>query len=230
MEYQMDFIDMMKVMKADEEAEIPHPKFSIIIPAHNSGDFNWRAFESISKQTFTDYELIVVCDSCEDDTKEVAEVYTKNVIVIDAHNDGIARNAGIDAAKGDWILFMDDDDWWLHDYVLEILDPVCKGDSFDILCFGFIWKGIGPIAPVKENNGLWPNVWSKVWRRKFIENIRFKNVPMESDLHFTRDVIAEGARINILDTHLYYYNYMRKGSQTELAARREDEEREEIHD
>lgn len=96
-------------------------KFSIIIPAYNSAGYIRKALDSIQIQSFTDYELIVVCDSCTDDTRAIAEEYGAKVEEVDCHCDGGTRNRGLDIAQGEWILFMDDDDWWLHEYVLEQL-------------------------------------------------------------------------------------------------------------
>ena len=53
-------------------------KFSIIIPAHNSAGYIQNALDSVAEQTFTDYELIVVCDSCTDNTEEIAKEYGIN--------------------------------------------------------------------------------------------------------------------------------------------------------
>ena len=59
-------------------------RFSIIIPAFNSASYIKRALDSIKEQTFEDYELIVVCDSCIDNTKEIAEQYADKVYDITA--------------------------------------------------------------------------------------------------------------------------------------------------
>ncbi len=91
------------------------PKFSIIIPAHNSAKFIKKALDSVKIQTFKDYELIVVCDACTDKTAEIARKYTDKVIKVDFTNEGRTRNVGLDAAVGDWILWIDDDDWWMHE-------------------------------------------------------------------------------------------------------------------
>ena len=93
------------------------PFFSVIVPEHNSAEFMRRGLDSIRMQTFKDYELIVVCDSCEDRTAEIAREYTDKVFEIQAKRCGFARNKGLDEATGEWILFMDDDDWfpdWKH--------------------------------------------------------------------------------------------------------------------
>lgn len=199
-------------------------KFSIIIPAHNSAAFIEKALRSIRNQTFTDYELIVVCDACEDRTAEVARMYANEVVVTGFGRDGLARNAGLDIASGEYVLFMDDDDWWLHEYVLQQLaDRLYETSLTDVLCFGFVWKGVGYKANTLGR--IWPNVWSKCWRRSFIGDTRFTDVKMESDLYFTREMMAKitsNEQVDIWPMPLYYYNYMRPGSQTEIANRSEE--------
>ena len=193
------------------------PKFSIIIPAYNSAAFIKKGLDSIRKQSNTDYELIVVCDACEDHTASIARMYTNNVLEVNYHRDGLARNAGLDIAAGEWVLFMDDDDWWLHEFVLEELAGEIARQEFDVLAFGFIWKGIGVTYPLREGNLLWPNVWSKLWRRSFIGDTRFSSVWSVSDHGFTQAVLNKMPRLVTWDMPLYYYNYMRKGSITEIS-------------
>ena len=60
------------------------PFFSVIVPEHNSAEFMRKGLESIKAQSFTDYELIVVCDACEDNTAEIAREYTDKVFEIEA--------------------------------------------------------------------------------------------------------------------------------------------------
>ena len=109
-------------------------KFSIIIPAHNSAGYIQNALDSVAEQTFEDYELIVVCDSCTDNTEEIAKEYGARTVTVDYHCDGLTRNKGIEMAQGEWVLFIDDDDWWLHEFVLDQLNSRISND-IDILCF-----------------------------------------------------------------------------------------------
>lgn len=198
--------------------------FSIIIPAHNSEAFISRALESVRSQIYDRnwYEIIVVCDDCQDATADVARLYADHVIETSYGRDGLARQAGIDIAQGRWILFMDDDDWWLHEYVLQTLNEQID-ETFDILLFGFIWKGIGNTDPIRHmpdgRTGYWPNVWSKMHNREWLlkTGIRWTGQRMTSDLKFSRDEFRQGPKIKVLHQPLYYYNYMRQGSQTEVA-------------
>lgn len=198
--------------------------FSIIIPAHNSESFIWKCLESVYGQIYdpNQFEIIVVCDDCNDATKDVAKLYTDKIIETNYGRDGLARQAGIDAATGDWLLFIDDDDWWLHEYVLRTLKDQIDG-SFDILMFGFIWKGVGNTSPIRKMSDgrlcYWPNVWSKMHNREWLvkHGVRFTGQRMTSDLKFSRDEFREAPAIKVLEQPLYYYNYMRLGSQTEVA-------------
>ena len=203
--------------------------FSIIIPAYNSENYIHKALDSIQQQSFRDYELIVVCDNCVDNTYEIACEYADKVYQVDFSNDGMARNCGIDNAKGRYILFMDDDDWFLHEFVLEMLHDKLKSykSKLDILCFGFIYahKGYAQPSSQRFNHGnQWTAVWNKCWRRTAIGKTRFPEVEMCSDRYFNntmfKKVLKKSLTVVDWDMPLYYYNYMRTGSQTEKANRR----------
>ena len=192
-------------------------RFSIIIPAYNSSKFIRKALDSIKSQTFTDYELIVICDSCKDNTQEIAKEYGAITEKVGFGRDGLTRNRGLEWAKGEWVLFMDDDDWWLHEYVLEQLDKKLKEiPNLDVLCFSFIFKGVGYATPLRQGGGHWTATWNKCWRREFIKDCKFSGESMSSDVTFHRMAMDKEPRIYDWDMPMYYYNYMREGSQTEL--------------
>ncbi len=190
--------------------------FSIIIPAYNAADRLGKGLESIRAQTCKDYELIVVCDRCTDGTDKVAEEYgADKVIHVDFGNDGLTRNAGIEAAAGDWVLFMDDDDWWLHEFAfMEIWKNVAFADDLDVLLFGFIFRNVGIAHPLRIHNEVWPAVWNKCYRREFIKDLKFHAIKYESALDWTNRLLDLDPRIKMIDQPLYYYNYMRPGSLT----------------
>ena len=189
------------------------PFFSVIVPAHNSEEYIGKGIASIKEQSFKDYELIIVCDACTDRTEEIARGVADKVIVTDFGMDGLARNAGIDAAEGDWILFMDDDDWFLHEYVFQMLYEAVSEATFDMLIFSFIWKGRGYYENPRGKMNI--AVWSKCWRREFIGDTRFPAIPFTSDDPFMQDILKKNPNCAWWDMPMYYYNYMRTGSQTE---------------
>ena len=184
-------------------------KFSIIMPAHNAAGFIRKALESVKAQTFKDYELIVICDACTDSTAKIASEYGAKIAEVDFANCGPARSLGLDMAQGEWILFMDSDDWWIHEFVLDQLNKEL-GDE-DLLCFGFIWKGRGYASPNREGGYYWPAVWNKCWRSSAIGETRFPE-EYPDDLLFHNAMMNKLLKIRTWEMPLYYYNYWREGS------------------
>ena len=92
-----------------------HPSVSVVIPTYNRCKYVTKAIDSVLAQTFTDYEIIVVDDGSTDNTRVVLQSYLSKIRYIFQENKGVsaARNAGIVAAKGEWIAFLDSDDEWL---------------------------------------------------------------------------------------------------------------------
>ena len=88
---------------------------SVIIPTFNRAYLLGRAVESVLSQTYNNYEIIVVDDGSDDGTGEIIESFNKRVRFFRIPHSGVskARNTGIEKAKGDWISFLDSDDYWL---------------------------------------------------------------------------------------------------------------------
>lgn len=91
-------------------------RFSVIVPLYNKAPYVEKALKSILSQTFTDYELIVVNDGSKDDSLAIAQraLEGTDAIIIDQKNAGVstARNNGVTASHGEYICFLDADDWW----------------------------------------------------------------------------------------------------------------------
>lgn len=103
-------------------------KYSIIIPAFNSEEYISKCIDSALLQTYTNFELIIVDDGSTDNTLNIIKSYTdERIKVIAKANGGLsdARNWGVKAASGDYIIFLDSDDY-LNKELLETLEPVTK--------------------------------------------------------------------------------------------------------
>jgi len=110
------------------------PAVSVVVPAYNAAWCVRRAVESVLAQTFDDFELIVVDDGSTDDTAHVLAEFGNRIRVISKPNGGLssARNAGIAAARGRYVAFLDADDWWLPE---KLEHQVALMDADDGLVF-----------------------------------------------------------------------------------------------
>lgn len=111
------------------------PLVSVVIPTYNHACFLGRALQSVLNQTYTNWEAIVIDNHSTDNTHEVMASFTDSRITyLKINNNGViavSRNAGIRAAKGEWIAFLDSDDWWTIDKLQVCLD--CINDQVDLI-------------------------------------------------------------------------------------------------
>jgi cellulose synthase/poly-beta-1,6-N-acetylglucosamine synthase-like glycosyltransferase len=98
----------------DESKLIMSPKFSVIIAAYNSGATLSKAIDSVLAQSYAAYEIIIVDDGSTDDTSVVVSRYGDQIRYYFQKNSGVssARNKGAELARGDWLTFLDADDWY----------------------------------------------------------------------------------------------------------------------
>lgn len=114
-------------------------KISIIVPVYNAEQYLNKCIESILKQTYQNFEIILIDDGSEDNSGNICDEYEKNntkIKVIHQTNSGVcaARNVGIDNAKGDWISFVDADDYIETTYLEELIYLLKKFRSNYITC------------------------------------------------------------------------------------------------
>jgi glycosyltransferase involved in cell wall biosynthesis len=121
-----------------------NPKVSVVIPTYNRAANVRKGIESVLAQTFTDFEVIVVDDGSSDDTgKILGQIFGDRIRYYTQTNQGasVARNKGIEEARGEWIAFLDSDDLWEPDKLewqfkaLEQFGPQCGGCYTDVRIF-----------------------------------------------------------------------------------------------
>ncbi len=196
-------------------------RFSIIIPAYNVEEYVGRAINSVKNQTFKNFEIIVVEDCSTDNTKVELQKY-KNDIKIIEHNTnkclGGARNSGMKVAKGEYILFLDADDFLNNDEVLEKLNNLIGNNTVDVIYMGFtsIGKKVFTVIPTPETcdktyriaGDRYTNAWSKCWNRKFLieNNLFFPENRYYEDVLFVYKAIIKVKKYLIADfpVHTYY--------------------------
>ena len=114
--------------------------FSIIIPVYNGERTLHRCLSSIAKQTLRDYQVLVVNDGSTDGTLTAAEEFARqdsriSVLSKDNSGAGAARNMGLKHAQGEYVLFLDADDYWVQEDLLEILQSRIAEHPTDVLMF-----------------------------------------------------------------------------------------------
>ena len=204
-------------------------KITVIIPVYNVENYLERCLKSILYNTYTNLEIICVNDGSTDNSKKILEDYSqrdKRVIVINKKNNGIssARNAGIKIATGEYIAFVDSDDW-IHEKYFEYL---IRGiDTADLVICNYIRsyksgsvetddayrvQSISPIDVLK-NKELKSYVWGKLFRHQLVDEIRFSESEKLEDSLYNMDVLLnnKNLKINHVDIPLYYY-FVRAGS------------------
>lgn len=126
------------------------PFFSIVIPTYNSALFINETLLSVLGQTYEDYEVIISDDGSTDDTIRVIEEISvrfpqKRITILrNAHEGpGAARNSGIEAAKSEWIAFLDSDDRWFSQKLQRVAEIILKDKAANLICHNEIWKKDG---------------------------------------------------------------------------------------
>lgn len=221
-----------------------NPFFSVILPIYNVEQYLERCVRSVEGQRFTDYELILVDDGSTDMSGQIcdrlAEQYD-NIRVIHKENGGLssARNAGTEVARGEYIWWVDSDDW-IDDNALELLYSAAKSGQHDIIKFNHIRvtneeRVITSIACPGEYIGRSRldqliqmaftrtskyilSAWSHIYRRQFLAENRLAFVSEREigseDYLFNLQTLLLAERVKVMDTSLYYYE-QRMGSLTQ---------------
>jgi len=108
------------------------PLFSVVIPTYNHGHFIGRCLSSVMSQSFTDWEAIVINNYSEDNTIEVVEGFKdERIRLVNFRNNGIiaaSRNEGIRLARGEFVAFLDSDDWWYPAKLERVMPHVVNAD------------------------------------------------------------------------------------------------------
>ena len=114
-------------------------KISILIPAYNAAVFLPKCLDSVHNQTYRDLQVVIVDDGSKDNTLELCQSYAKNdnrIEVYHQENQGVAstRNHLLEKVKGDYVLFVDADDWIEPDMVNYMVDKLSSNNHDIVTC------------------------------------------------------------------------------------------------
>lgn len=207
------------------------PTISVVVPIYNMGKSLSTCIESILVQSFTDFEVLLIDDGSTDNSIEICNEYAQKdsrVRVFQKKNGGVssARNLGIEKANGEWITFVDSDDFIPVDALLNL----SKNDCEDLIIGGYknhisdelislqnettIVKGVdlGEFLSLNINTSLFRTPWCKLFKKEIIirENLKF-----DSSLIFGEDTVFVTSYLlfcsSIRSCNKYCYNYYNIG-------------------
>lgn len=213
------------------------PKFSIIVPVYGVENYIAKCIESIKNQTLEDFECLVINDETKDSSVEVA----KQVIdedtrfkIFDKSNGGLSdtRNYGIERARGEYIFFLDSDDY-IGPTLLEDTYNKAKENGSDIVCFDMMYvyengeekvssAGEYDVTNYKETPELLfinNSANNKIFKKSFMENRRFVKGIWYEDLASVPVWLAQANNVGFVKKPLYFY-LQREGSISHSADKR----------
>ena len=206
---------------------------SIIVPIYNVEPYLRRCVDSLLKQSYADFELILVDDGSPDNCGAICDEYAAmddRVCVIHKPNGGLsdARNAGLKIAQGAYIAFVDSDDWVTPDYLERMLTALVETGAdiceCDLLRTGgeenlpaieqrtpVVFSTADAMAQLIHDGAFHQHVWNKLYRRDVIADILFPKGKTNEDEFWTYQVFGNAAKVVKISDVLYFY-FQRPGS------------------
>ena len=210
---------------------VEYAELSIIVPVYNVEKYLRECVDSILNQTFTDFELILVDDGSPDNCPQICDAYAEQdnrVRVIHQKNGGLsaARNAGIEAARGNWLGFIDSDDFIAPDFYEKLYKAARDADADCAIC-GVQWTAEDghPIETpdvLKAENGFWTGeeiletiknrmnyAWmiavNKIYRHDIFETIRYPVGRLNEDVFVFAELFDTVEKAVCVEEPMYFY-------------------------
>lgn len=206
---------------------------SVIVPVYKVEDYLERCITSIVNQTYKNLEIILIDDGSPDHCGEICDEWSRKddrIKVIHKENGGLsdARNAGMKIATGEYIAFVDSDDW-IDEKLLEVLLDALIDNYAQISACGIvkayddyfeddkrnysqkIYTSQEALNTLIHGNGFYAVAWNKLYKAELLQNIQFPVGKLHEDEFFTYKVIARASRL-VLCTEVKYYYRQRTGS------------------
>ncbi len=204
---------------------------SVIIPVYGVEKYIHQCLDSIINQSYKNLEIIVINDGTKDRSAELAKEYAKKdrrIRVYDYENGGlsVARNRGLDLAKGDYISFVDGDDWLEHDFYKRLADALETNDADIAKCSiietDTVTERVIDFQKSKVREAdfdlyfskggmLWIVVWNALYKREIVMGIRYPAGVNFEDNYASGMYIFKAKKVIELKDALYYYRYNTSG-------------------
>lgn len=193
-------------------------KISVIIPVYNVEKYLARCLNSIIKNTYKNIEIILVNDGSKDKSQEIIDKYKNkygNIIKAkEQENKGPAeaRNVGIEMASGEYIMFVDSDDFIKEDYIENYVQPLQEGE-YELVAGGYHkWQDGKATYTIELQDKPWSKFmimgpYTKLYKKSFLQenDIKFVKVNIGEDIYFNLQVNALAKKVKIIDYVGYYW-------------------------
>lgn len=212
------------------------PLLSVIVPVFNTEKFLNECLDSIIRQTYENLEIIIVDDGSTDSSGSICELYAsrdRRIKVIHQENRGLsaARNSGLNVAQGEYIAFVDSDDFLSLDCYEKSMRHMLLTKA-DICCYDIYENYINEVRKVPhiQDSSLksptfraidnlellfsfWPLVWAKIYKKTFLKayKMRFIEGILYEDNPFVLGCWIRNPMVTLLPEHLHYYRLGRPG-------------------
>ena len=218
-------------------------KVSIIVPFHNVEQYISKCLTSLIYQTLQDIEIILIDDASTDKSREIAESYMKNdsrIILLTNENmlgQSSSRNKGLEIAKGEYVGFVDSDDWFelemyekmynkaISDYTDITMCQALLYDDKEGTTYSTDYYSLKPLEQMGDKTFSFQEtkaeildinvvLWNKIYRRTFLQTIaaKFSEGYIYEDLPFFFQSYLKAEKVNIVWEKLYYYRQNRQFS------------------
>lgn len=206
---------------------------SVIVPVYNIEQFLPKCLDSILSQTYTNFELLLIDDGATDSCPSICDAYTQQdhrIKVIHKKNGGLsdARNVGLGIASGEYICFIDSDDYVSPEYLQKLYEAMKKDDVDMSICqfqcvteFGDIIEGNcgfkqsnNPHPVVLTEKECWERffshdihvmVWNRMYKRKVFDTLRFPVGKISEDERIFQEILSRCNKTVVIPNISYYY-------------------------
>ena len=222
-----------------------NPIVSVVVAAYNIDDYLGRCLDSLVAQTLLDFEIVVVDDGSTDSTADIAKEFAgrdKRIVYLRKDNGGLpqARRTGYLASRGEYLCFVDGDDWFEPDYLLNLYEALSNTDAAFSACdIYFEYEATGArelhsqsdvgtisasaaIEALHKRRSVFVYIWNKMFKRNSIEFVSFplRHIVGE-DYAVVAQVLEHAASVALVNKPLCHYS-QREGSMSKRGYREED--------
>lgn len=213
------------------------PLISVIIPVFNVENYLDQCIRSVVDQTYRNLEIILIDDGATDKSPSICDKWKEKdsrIRVIHKNNAGLssARNCGLDLCNGEYVAFLDSDDWLHCNCYERVLEKALSSQS-DITCYDIfeyynsglkktnhlvceIEGSVFALSILKDLFNIWPLVWAKLYKRSWLRKykLRFINGTLYEDNPFIFSCWIRNPKVSFVYEPLHYYRMERPGQIT----------------